>query len=176
MDTKATIINKLNSTTSNVAMNKQIVELNTNGKPTLKIKFHDYDSSHIDTIFDSYEENLLKNFSRYNGRLIESSAVFYNKQADVDSIVTCYPKYNGNQAYFDPESKERNVRRFKNYDQTPHSFRSLAIFEETFHRSLLAHNYSKWEETIYDYNGHVIVNRCEEWTFIRENGIINFGL
>ena len=109
--------------------------------------------------------------------MISKSEIYYNAKADVDSIVTLAPIYNASsQPYFDPASKERSVRKFLNFDNNDNPFKAFVIFDEAFHRSLSAHNYSKWEETNYDYDGYVIGYSWREWTYVRENGIINFAL
>lgn len=173
----ATIVNKLNSATLTVAEKKQIVYFLSDGKIDYKVKFDDEYPEHRDTIYYSYENNLLKSLETYNRRLIERRDIFYNAAADVDSIVTRNLDYDEHGvAYFDPQNKERKVRRFLNFDNMPNPFQRLMMFDETFHRSLSAHNYDKWEEFVYDYDGHEIGNSFEQWTFIRENGIINFAL
>jgi|SRR6218665_597492 len=175
LDYRATIINKLNSTTSTVAENKQIIGFTFDGKMGNKIIFDD-NSQSSDTIDYHYENNLLKAFFRYNRRLKEQSVVFYDARQNVDSIVTRYPSFDGDQWHFDPESSDRKVRSFTNYDDTANPFKPLMIFDETFHRSLSKNNYAKWEEKVYDYDGHIIGGSFMEWTFIRENGMINFAL
>ena len=157
--------------------NKQIVTFTSEGKLKSKISIDYFDPNVTDTIQYFYQNGFLKSFEKHNRRLISKSEIYYNAQADVDSIVTLAPNYiTPNQPYFDPESKERSVRKFLNFDNNDNPFKAFVIFDEAFHRSLSAHNYSKWEETSYDYDGHVIGYSWREWTYIRENGIINFAL
>jgi len=171
----ATIQNK--SIVNEGEWNKKIVEFTTDGRLKYKIIINDMQPLLRDTIAYFYQQGKLKSFEHHNRRFISKSEIFYNIQSDVDSVVTRFPNYIGpGQPYFDPESQERIVRAFTNYDSTANPFKSFIIFDESFYRSLSAHNYSKWEEFSYDYDGHVIGNSFAEWTFIRENGIINFGL
>ena len=157
--------------------NKQSVTFTSNGQLKSKISIDYFDPNVTDTIQYFYQNGILKSFEKHNRRLISKSEIYYNAEADVDSIVTLAPNYNAsNQPYFDPESKERSVRKFLNFDNNDNPFKAFIIFDEAFHRSLSAHNYSKWEETNYDYDGHVIGYSWRAWTYIRENGIINFAL
>jgi len=157
--------------------NKQVVEFTSDGKLKYKISISNFDPSEKDTIQYFYQNGILKSYEKHNRRLISKSEIFYNTQADVDSIVTRAPNYiTPNQPYFDPESEERIVRKFLNFDNQANPFKSFVIFDESFNRSLSAHNYGKWEEFDYDYDGYIIGHTWNEWTYIRENGIINFGL
>lgn len=156
---------------------KQIVTFTSDGKLKSKISIDYLDPNVADTIQYFYQNGILKSFEKHSRRLISKSEIFYNSKSDVDSIVTLAPNYiTPNQPYFDPENKERLVRKFLNFDYNDNPFKAFLIFDEGFYRSLSAHNYSKWEETSYDYDGHVIGYSWKEWTYIRENGIINFAL
>jgi len=171
----ATIVDK--SLVNEGEWNKKLVEYTADGKLKYKISINDMQPLIRDTIQYFYENGKLKSYERHNVRFYERSEIFYNAQADVDSIVTRYPYYTApHQPSFDPSSKERIVRKFENFDNTENPFQAFVIFDESFNRALSAHNYSKWEEFKYDYDGHEIGNSFAEWTFIRENGIINFGL
>lgn len=155
----------------------QIIEFANDGKLIRRIRLTPDYINFRDTIHYFYVNNVLKSFERRSTRLVERSEIFYNDVADVDSIVTKYPTYTGlGQYYFDPESKDRKVIYFENFDGQPNPFKKFILFEDTFNRSLSAHNYSKIRNVRYDYDGHIIGDDFMEWTFIRENGIINFGL
>lgn len=171
----ATIIDK--SVINEGEWNKQFVEFTADGKLKYKIYVDNLQPLIRDTIQYFYENGILKSYERHNRRFYEKSEIFYNANADVDSIVTRYPYYvSPQQPTFNPASKERVVRKFKKFDNKTNPFQVFVIFDEAFNRSLSAHNYSKWEEFKYDYDGHEIGNSFTEWTFIRENGMINFGL
>lgn len=155
----------------------QIVEFANDGKLTRRIRLTPDHINFRDTINYYYVNNVLKSFERRSIRLVERSEIFYNDVADADSIVTRYPTYTGpGQYHFDPESQDRKVVYFENFDGQSNPFQKFVLFEDTFNRSLSAHNYSKIRTVKYDYDGHTIGDTFMEWTFIRENGIINFAL
>lgn len=128
----------------------------------------------LDTVYYNYQNGLLKSYEVHNRRLISRSEVYYNGQANVDSIVTRPTIYVGDHYIYDPQSKKRTVEIFGDYDQTPSPFGRLMILEETFFRSLSVNNYAKFRRNHYN-----MLNELEGYGYVNlqffyRNGIINW--
>lgn len=139
-----------------------------------------YDQSQIfgaDTTFVYYENGRIsKTIKRLNTPLNESK-YFYNTNNNLDSIVMRYYKINpvNNSLYIDYNSKIREVIVFSNYDNLYNPFKKLIIFDESYFRALSENNYAKISYQGYDSDGNVYLTRVKNWTFILNNGEVDFS-
>ncbi len=171
-----TITDQLDSNTFTVYENKKTIEMDAQHKILSKINHSNFDSFANDTLTYFYQNNLLTRIEYHNRRLQKKSLFYYNAAKNLDSIVTSIPTIWGHPWTFDPTNKTRTVAKFENYDTATNPLKRFGIFEETFYRSLSKNNYRKYTATDYDSNGEEMGFDTKEWTFIYQDGQINFEL
>lgn len=118
-----------------------------------KIKYHNNSARLNDTISYTYNNlnqidetlTLYGNISKSKPRTYDKSKYYYNQKRNLDSIVTFR---------FDPylpnlEDEIKIVEVFSNYDNAHNPIKKLIIFDENFHKSISANNFTKYEYRYY---------------------------
>lgn len=134
-------------------------------------------STYFDTTNYFYNNESIVRQITIRGHLVSQADFYYNSNKNVDSIITRYAEYNPvTRAYeIDFSSLDRDKEVFENYDNYANPAKKLVIFEETFNRSLSANNYRKYSKFKYDKFGTTRYSQLISWTFVYENGKINFA-
>ena len=176
-----TIVQKSSNPNSIINNGKRIITIE-NAKIFKKEDFDQNNAKYYETQF-LYAGNRIISYSNYKPfplggmYLFSKSEVYYNTQNNVDSIVTKRSEYdyNLNIFVFNNNTLKRSVETFSNFDQVANPIKNLGIFDELFYRSLSTNNFKNYQLKTYDENG--LANGAtaqKSWTFVYENGQINF--
>jgi hypothetical protein len=122
-------------------MKDLFITLDNNGRMIEKIRaLHPENISYQrDTLQYLYSTN--GKISRINGKhenQVSISLFYYNEIDNLDSVVTKYTDR------IDGELYQFRTDYFSEYDTSKNPLKELAIFDETFYRSLSANNFSYW--------------------------------
>lgn len=173
-----TILTKSNSQDiSGVSAYKKVI-LYENKRISKTIQSFQYTNEDDIAVNYIYTNNhLIRKIGYIGTNLYFQSDFFYNKNYNLDSIVTRESDYNPKNDLFeiDLNSKNRIKEVFEDYDTKTNRLKPFIIFDEIFNRSISTNNYAKYNYYCYDING--IINKEWHYTYNLkyENGLIDFA-
>ena len=142
---------------------------------------NNYYNNDGDTLKFKYSNKNIESITVYSKGIKSKSKFYYNKNKNLDSIITKYgvPHRNGvnnNYTYiYHENTKARQKEIFKDYDNYKNPLKSLIIFDETFKRALSNNNFKTYEKFFINENNDVLDYYKENWSFTYENNKINFA-
>ena len=157
------------------ATNDKLIYLNTQNQMVRKL-VKASTVGRMDTIAYTYnssgfliQSNKERHYAEDNYFVTETSLFYYNKDNNLDSIVSRVYDNDGEFIW------DKKLEVFSNYDNSPNPLRDLIIFDETFHRSLSRNNYSSYALFQYDFLGKWFVKETRVWSFIYDkDGNVEF--
>lgn len=153
-------------------------QISLNGDKILQIL--NIGSYTTDTLKFSYSKNILSFITVYNKGVKSKSTFYFNKNKNIDSIVTKsgtmnYVSSTDYSYSFDGSTKRRKKIILSNYDHVKNPLKKLILFDETFIRSLSENNYKSYGEYFYNDDNTKSSYLEYTWNLIYENNKINFA-
>lgn len=165
----------------NIAEFKKHIEFNGD-KVSKKIYFDGNNEITNRTEFEYSDDKITRIryfLTDYNGGMYlkSQSEVSYSGN-NVSQITTRHAKYDSatNSYILNPTDLEKDVETLSGFDNHQNPTKNLKIFDELFLRSLSENNFTQYQKIEYDENG-IQTGSIEQqsWTFVYENGQINFA-